>query len=219
MKSFGIQQRKTNTAACILWQIANRGSLRSHGASSTRTGPLQYQRDSSHLSSESEDCAALEGFPICPAGHRIDGTPKGPRLPPCRVARLDHEPPRRALFPRGLDHHTWGCAGDALSPLAACCAAGRDPDPQESAAHRGARAVRGTTHPVSMGMGGKPGVSRPERLDPTVNPFGIVLLTPSRKPAKPSRKSKAVLDKLSQPALLSDRIQPLRRPTLRLKKT
>lgn len=58
---------------------------------------------------------------------------------------------------------------------------------------------------------------RPERLDPTVNPFAIRLLTPP--PAKPKSKSRqAVLDKLSQPALLTDRIQPLRRPTLRLKK-
>lgn len=59
---------------------------------------------------------------------------------------------------------------------------------------------------------------RPERLDPAVNPFAIRLLTPPRKPAKPSKARQAVLDKLSQPALLTDRIQPIRRPTLRLKK-
>lgn len=62
---------------------------------------------------------------------------------------------------------------------------------------------------------------RAQRLDPTVNVFAIPLLTMPRRVSKDSRKAKArkaLLDKLAQPALLTDRIQPIRRPILRLRK-
>lgn len=52
------------------------------------------------------------------------------------------------------------------------------------------------------------------KLDPTVNVFAIALKSRLR---KPKVSAAAVLDQLKQPALLSDRIQPIRRPTLRLK--
>lgn len=54
------------------------------------------------------------------------------------------------------------------------------------------------------------------KLDPTVNVFAIPLKS---RPRKPKIARQAVLDKLKQPALLSERIQPIRRPTLRLKRT
>jgi hypothetical protein len=58
------------------------------------------------------------------------------------------------------------------------------------------------------------------KLDPHVNVFAIPLKSRPRKPSKTSKKAKArqaVFEKLKQPALLTDRIQPLRRPTLSLK--
>jgi len=54
-------------------------------------------------------------------------------------------------------------------------------------------------------------------IDPTVNVFAIPLKSRPRKP-KVSKARQAVLEKLKQPALLSDRIQPVRRPVLRLKR-
>lgn len=57
-------------------------------------------------------------------------------------------------------------------------------------------------------------------IDPTVNVFAIPLKSRPRKPSTTSKKAKtrqAVLEKLKQPALLSDRIQPVRRPVLSLK--
>lgn len=53
-------------------------------------------------------------------------------------------------------------------------------------------------------------------IDPTVNVFAIPLKSHPRKP-KVSKARQAVLDKLKQPALLTDRIQPVRRTTLRLR--
>lgn len=54
-------------------------------------------------------------------------------------------------------------------------------------------------------------------IDPTVNVFAIPLKSKPRNPTVSAARQK-VLDKLKQPALLSDRIQPLHRPTLRLRK-
>lgn len=55
-------------------------------------------------------------------------------------------------------------------------------------------------------------------IDPTVNVFAIPLKSRPRKP-KVSKARRAVLDQLKQPALLSSRVQPIRRPLLSLKRT
>lgn len=54
-------------------------------------------------------------------------------------------------------------------------------------------------------------------IDPTVNVFAIPLTNRPRKP-KVSAARRAVLDQLKQPALLSDRVQPIRRPVLHLRR-
>src|SRR5579862_1390481 len=112
---------------------------------------VEYQRDSSHLRSESQDCAALEVRTDCPAQDGPAGPDSQSGVLPSRVARLDHQRSRTARLARGLASLSRGCPGDPVHAGPAIGMASRGTAPESRTGGKGSRFLRGSTYAGILG--------------------------------------------------------------------